>query len=165
MIFKNSIGGFLLEGLFYERTLADKSNVTYTLKDQDHAGFPSLYRLYMETNDPTEYTFAIQHLDGWAHWERLCECTWFKPFVARWRREIDLRYRAGALKNIYDIAQSEGKDRLAANKIIVSGGWQPTEAVRRGRPTKADVKQEAHRLAQETHSLNEDFQRITERVN
>lgn len=153
------MGGWLLQALFFETTLSDRPHVKFTLKDQDHAGYPSLYRLYMETNDPTEYIFATQYLGGWEHWERLCECSWFQPYVTRWRKELDLRFRAHALQNIRAIADSDAKDKLTANKILLS--YAPKgEAKGRGRPSKAEVQQEAKRMAQEQRNLKEDFERI-----
>lgn len=164
--FKNDIGAHLLNALFYEMVNADKSSVLYTLKDTDHAGYPSLYRLYMEADDPTEYTFALANLDGWAHWEKLTECGWFKPLVARWRRELEIRFRARALLNIRAVAGSEGKDAYQANKFLVSGQWKESGPKRRaGQPSRDEIKSEAHRLAQISQSLDDDYDRITERVN
>lgn len=160
--FKNDSGAFLLGALFYEQTLPDKSQVVYTLKDRDHLGYPSLYRLYMEADDPTEYNFAITHLDGWAHWERLIECTWFQPFVERWRRELEVRFRARSLMNIRSVANSEGKEAYQANKFLVSGGWKEGGPKRRaGQPSKEEIKSEATRLAQISQTLDDDLERIT----
>lgn len=161
-MFKNDVGAWLLQALFFETTLlANRQHVLFTLKDEDHNGYRSLYRLYMEANDPTEYLFATTHLGGWAHWERLCDTDFFKPYVDRWRKELDLRFRAHALKNIHDIANSSSaRDRLSANKIIVDGKWGKTEAKGRGRPSKEEIKKEAHRLAEEDRSLNADLERI-----
>ena len=125
--FKNSNGVFLLKALFYETTLADKSSVIYTLKDRDHEGYPSLYRLYMETGDLTEYQFASEHLDGWAHWEALCSCVWFQPYLERWRKELTLRHKAGALKRIISEAQSSSRNAFTANKFLVQSGWVEPE--------------------------------------
>lgn len=162
--FKNSIGMFLLMGLFYE-TSPDKSQVLYTLKDRDHAGYPSLYRLYMEANDPTEYLFATQHLDGWAHWERLSKCKWFSEYVERWRRELELRTKAQALQRIASVAKSGGKEAFQADKFLVSGGWKDQTTRKRGAPTKAEVQSEAQRIAVEQNTLEDDFQRIQGPVN
>ena len=160
MSFTNAMGGWLLQALFFETTPADRPHCKYTLKDDDHAGYPSLYRLYMACNDPTEYLFAQQHLGGWEHWERLTECAWFHPYVTRWRKELELRIRATALKNIQDIASGDSRDKLTANKLLVAQGWVKAEGRGRGRPSKAEIKQEAHRLATEERNLKDDFERI-----
>src|SRR3990167_1337022 len=92
--FKNASGARLTQALFYEETGADKSSVIYTLKDQDHEGFPSLYRLYIEMEDILEYEFANKYLDNWSHWEWLTQAGWFKPYVLRWRKELELKIRS-----------------------------------------------------------------------
>lgn len=151
-----------LKGLFYETTLSDKSTVVYTLKDRDHEGYPSLYRLYMETDDPTEYLFATQYLDGWDHWETLCQCTWFKPYIDKWRRELEIKHRAMALQNIKRLAADPGsKEYHQANKFLVSAGWVETEKRKRaGRPSKEEVSKAAKEMAHEAKQLEEDLARI-----
>ena len=91
----------------------------YTLKDFDHNGYPSLYRLYMEIEDPTEFLFARKYLRGWEHWQMLCECTWFQPIVTRWRLELELSIKAKALSRLKQMADEEGKERLQANKALL----------------------------------------------
>jgi hypothetical protein len=165
--FTNVMGNRLLKGLFFEETSSDKTGVLYTLKNRDHLGYPSLYRLYMETNDPTEYTFATQYLDGWEHWERLCECSWFKPYVEVWRRELEVRFRATALRNIVD-ASNDTKNPSAyqASKFLVGQGWKEGGPKRRaGQPSKDEIKKELHRQVQITKTLDDDFERITGKAN
>ena len=152
-----------LRALFFETTLADKSDVVYTLKNRDHEGYPSLYRLYMECDDPTEYTFAVQYLDGWDHWLTLCNCAWFKPYVSAWRAELEVRTKARALQAIKELASDpESKEHYQASKFLVSNGWVEKEAPRKsaGRPSKDDVKKEANRLAQEQRELADELSRV-----
>ena len=148
-----------LKALFFETTDADKSTVVYTLKDREHMGYPSLYQLYMETNDPTEYTFATQYLDGWEHWEMLSSCSWFKPYVERWRRELELKVRSEALLKIRESAK-EGKDSFAANKFLLEKGWTKDKPSGRGRPKKEDIAKAADQIAQDRNRVEADFNRI-----
>ena len=161
-VFKGPTGSYLTRALFYEQTLADKSSVLYTLKNEDHEGFPSLYRLYMEENDPTEYHFANKYLDGWAHWEALCECIWFKPLVERWRKEIALRIKAEALKRIALEAKSTSKNAFSANRFLVSEGWvEKTESTtKRGRPSKKELEDTKKEILSKDQELNEILQRL-----
>ena len=154
-------GQLLYRGLFFETQGADKTTVVYTLKDRDHEGFPSLYRLYMEMDDPTEYDFAVTYLAGWDHWVKLCKCSWFKPYVKKWREELEVRTKARALRSIKDYAKSSGKEAYQANKFLVSNGWIEKKTHGRGRPSKDDIKSEAERIARERTDLDEDFARIT----
>jgi len=147
--------------MFFEMTPADKSQVLYTLKNQDHQGFLSLYRLYMETGDPTEYRFAIAYLDGWEHWKQLSECNWFKPFVEKWREELQLRLASEALNRIISEAQSDRRESFAANKYLLEKGWQPKGADKVGRPSKEAIKHQAERMVQDRSRIELDFNRIT----
>lgn len=164
--FKNASGAYLLNAMFYETTLSDKSQVIYTLKDTEHEGYPSLYQLYMDADDPTEYSFAINHLDGWGHWERLCECSWFKPHLSRWRRELEIRCRSRELARIRGIASQSGKEAFQAQKYILNGLWKDKPEKRRaGAPSKDEIKDAANRIVTLDRSLEEDLKRITTRDN
>lgn len=165
--FRIHTGQRLLRGLFYETTQLDKSSVVYTLKDRDHEGYPSLYRLYMEHDDPTEYTFAIACLDGWDHWITLCRCTWFKPYISRWRTELEVRAKAKALVAIKALANNPtAKESYQANKFLISGGWKDrTQGKGAGRPSKEDVRKEAQRMAQDHKDIDDDFERIQGAMN
>lgn len=165
-IFRIHTGQRKLRGLFFETTLADKTGVVYTLKDRDHEGYPSLYRLYMEMDDPTEYNFAVNCLDGWDHWEILCECNWFKPFLNRWRREVEVRAKAKALLAIREVAASGGKEAYQANKFLVAGGWKVDQRRKgAGRPSKEEVQSAAKKIAEEANSINDDLARVQGNLN
>lgn len=152
----------LLKAMFFEQAYGpDKSTVIYTLKDQDHQGYPSLYRLYMETNDPTEWKFATTYLDSWEHWEMLCQCTWFKPYLNRWRKELELRMKSHALARIMAEAKTTSKESFTANKYILEKGWEPKLMNTKGRPSKEQIAQAANDIAISNKQLEEDFERIS----
>jgi hypothetical protein len=159
--FKNITGSFYTKALFYETTMADKATVVYTLKDEDHKGFPSLYRLYLETRDPTEYLFANKYLGGWKHWQELCECTWFAPYVARWRQELELSIKAEALSRLLEESENTlSKKYVDVNRYLLEKGWVEKESTSKGRPSKQQVKDEAVRLAKESSQVEDDFARL-----
>lgn len=166
--FRNKQNVRLLKGLFFETQDADKSSVVYTLKDSEHMGFPSLYELYMDGDDLTEWSFATQYLDGWEHWEILCNCSWFKPFIDRWRREKEIRLKAQCLLRIHDIAnEPTHNSSFTANKFLLDNAWklsgpegEPKQASRRGRPSKQDIKEQATVIANEKSLISEDAKRI-----
>jgi hypothetical protein len=159
--FKGSHGKRYLKALFYEMTLADKSTVLYTLKEHDHEGYKSLYRLYMEMKDPTEYRFAVAYLDGWSHWVELCTCLWFQPHLEKWRNELGILIQSEALVNIFEEAISPmGKNVFAANKYLLEKGWIQKEIHTKGRPSKQQVKDAAIEIAKEQDRVTADFERI-----
>lgn len=137
--------------------------VLFTLKDkdvtQDGKTYPSLYRLYMETSDPTEYEFAMAHLGGWDHWLKLCESNWFQPYIERWRTELELKLKAKAIQEIIREAEAGTKNSFSANKWLVANAWAPDKA-RRGRPTKAEVLSQAVQIATNKDRVDEDAKRL-----
>lgn len=120
------------KSLFYEFYLDD--DPIYTLQDVDRkvikrdpisleivkeVVIPSLFRLYMEENDPTEYAFASKYLHSWDHWQKICKASWFKnDYLRRWRKELELQQKASALKNIIREASSTSKNSFQANKFL-----------------------------------------------
>ena len=153
-----------LKGLFFE-TSTNPETVLYTLKDRDHNGFPSLYRLYIEADDDTEYTFAVANLDGWEHWEMLCNCSWFIPFVSRWRKELFLKRTSTLLKNIAaEASDSKSKNHFAANKLLLDREWEgkvPKNS-KRGRPTREEVEGKLKEEANDIKRQRDDLARISE---
>lgn len=156
--FKNASGTRYLNGLFYEMT-NDKSTCVYTLKNEDHKGYASLYRLYMEANDPTEYSFAVSNLDGWDHWEALQNCSWFKPYLHKWRRELDIRFKSIAIANIISVSKSQSKDAMQANKFLATRGYIDKDS--KGRPSKDDIKKAAEDQAELERQLTDDMERVS----
>jgi hypothetical protein len=171
--FRNKNGVRLLRPLFYEwsSTLGDKevdqeSFTLYTLKDVDWKGYPSLYRLYMEMGDVTEYNFATTYFESWDHWETLCACGWFKPYVERWRNELDVRIKAEALYRIKVEAQTNGKNAFMANKYLLEKGWEAKEGkAHRGRHSKDEIKNQAKIIAEEQKRLEDDANRLNLKIN
>jgi hypothetical protein len=157
--FKNPSGGFYLQALFYETCFGDKATVVYTLKNHDHAGYPSLYLRYMEADDLTEYKFATENLDGWDHWKRLCKAPFFKEYVQAWREELEVRTKSRALANLIKDASSGSKSAAGSSRYIVE--YQGSSKKHgRGRPSKDQIAQEAQKIANESTRVEDDFQRI-----
>jgi hypothetical protein len=150
------------KGLFLEESYSDKSAVLYTLKDDDHNGYISLYKRYMAMSDPYEINFANTYFDGWEHWQMVCATSWFKPYIERWRKELHLHLKAAALANIKELAADKSsKACFAANKLLLEGAWLDTEEKKgKGRPSKESIKQEAEKLFQERDVILKDFERL-----
>ena len=160
-IFRNPMGRRYLRALFFEEVGEDKSTVVYTLKREDHLGYPSLYRLYMETADPTEYQFALRHLDGWSHWKELSAAEWFKPFIDEWRHELEVMLRSKALSAVLTVADDKSNNRsYNANKYLLEGGWKPVEKSKRGRPSKDEVQREIIAQAGLEREIEKDAERL-----
>ncbi len=152
------MGRWLTKSLFIEQDHnADLGQALFTLADEDRQGVPSMYRLYMEMRDPSEYYFSKKYLGGWDHWERLSKSPWFKPYIESWRKELEALIRAEALNEIIRIAKDPShKSSYEANKILLRDKSQP----KRGRPSKDEVTKEATRIASEEDRVQKDAERI-----
>ena len=113
-------------------------NAIYTFKERDHEWngkvYPSLKKLYVEFEDPTEYEFAQEYLLGWSHWQRLLENKLIRKHIDEWRLELEYRLRSKAAKKM--IQKAERGDYQAA-KWLLDRGWATRGA---GRPSKADLE-------------------------
>lgn len=162
MNFRNEQGRLLISNLFIDRKYEeDAALYTLNLTDKVYKGktYPSLYKLYIQMEDITEYNFANTYFESYQHWELLCNEEWFKPIISRWRKELELKIKAEALKEI--IAQSTSDDprkRLEASKYIYEKVFVSSNG--KGRPTKAQVKEEAVRKAMEEKLITEDWNRL-----
>lgn len=160
-IFRNPMGKRYLRGLFYEEMGEDKSSVVYTLKREDHQGFPSLYRLYMAIADPTEYRFAVECLDGWSHWQELSSASWFKPFIEEWRHELEVKLRSEALAQILAVSRDQANNNsYHANKYLLDGSWKPADAKKRGRPGRGSTRDEIIAHGASLAEMEDDAKRL-----
>ena len=159
--FKNTAGQRFTKALFLEMSYKEPDNCIYTLKDYDYRDYKSLYLLYIEEEDPTEYEFANKYLDGWEHWKMLCACAWFKPYVERWREELNLKLQAKALKRIKGIANSQTRDSLMANKWLLEKGFlMQDEKGKTRKPHPRTVAKKEREIEDHKFRITEDFQRI-----
>lgn len=163
--FKSEIGSHILKPIFFEHDNSDHLYSVFTLKDQDHTWkgqtYPSLRRLYVEMEDPTEYEFAVTYLDSWTHWKKITQASFFQEHLKEWREELEVRLRARALNRMKVRASSDSKDSFAADKILLAGGWKtPEEKSQVGRPTKEKIAAEANKLFSEHSEFDKDFERL-----
>lgn len=140
--FLDVTGNPMTQSLFLEINY-NTDYAIYTLKDYDHeykgVTYPSLKRLYLEEEDPTEYLFAEKYLLGYQHWKRICENKALAKHVALWREELELKLRAMSVRALRDMAQSENGNFQAA-KFLADRGWDKNHV---GRPSKMELEKRA----------------------
>ena len=139
MEFKDAMGRPLTQGLFLEVGYNTQFAI-YTLKDQDfeYEGklYPSLKRLYLEMSDPIEYEFANTYLSGWEQWQRICNNKALSKHIDAWRRELEIKIRSEAVKEI--IKTSKTEKGFQAAKWIAEKGYDK----KAGRPSKDEIETE-----------------------
>lgn len=113
---------------------------TFNDEDKTYDGrvYPSLKKLYLQCEDPTEYQFAKKYLLGWSHWKRLNENKMLREQFDEWREELEIAMRSEAVQAIRDMT-ADGSNFQAA-KWLADRGWDKRGA---GRPSKAEKEREA----------------------
>ena len=155
----DSKGAARTASLFWE-IKHDKESALFTMADHDkttQAGLKliSLKKLYLEEEDPLEYTFVDKYLLSWAQWQKIANNNLLKPHVEKWREELSLKLRSAAVKTIIDQMASENP--LQAAKYIAEKGWNKQEV---GRPNKKETAKAASEHARMTSEFNEDISRL-----
>lgn len=128
--FKSAHNHYKLKTLFFEYN-GPGEDTLYTLSNEDYTclsngkTYPSVRRLYLELQDPTEYRVATELFGGYDHWQLLVNAKWFGHELDKWRKELELKMRSEALGHLIQSASLNSKDSFAARKFIIEGGWKP----------------------------------------
>ena len=151
----------LTQALFWDLKF-DRERSIYTLKEEDHVledgrVLPALKRLYLETKDPTEYTFATTYFYSWNHWQRCLGNKLILEHVEKWREELELLLMAEGFQGVLEQAATD-KGYQAA-KWLAEKGWLDKRA---GRPTKATVEGELKQAARLKNQYQDDLDRVSE---
>lgn len=159
--FRGPTGQRYTKALFYE-TAEDRSTALYTLKDRhweaNGVSYPSLFLLYLEERDPTEYNFAMKYFESYDHWLQIADAPFLRDLLPRWRRDLETLIRAEALEVLRKDAASGSRSATASAKFLVERGWAPKQE--KGRPTKAQIQQAADNLAKTTTQIDDDYERV-----
>lgn len=155
---KDAQGRYRTESLFYESSRDRKKYPPlFTLKEYDHKACLSMYSLYMDIADPSEYFFAKKVLGSYAHWEKLVALTWFKDHLDAWRVHLDRKLQGDAIHTMRDKAS---KGDVVAAKWLANKGWEQRPDPVRGRPSKADVQAAVQKRANQFEDMQNDAERL-----
>lgn len=162
---KDDRGRLKTNSLFLETCLTKDRKIRdalYTMKPYDHTYegkvYPSLKKLYLEMEDPTEYMFATTYLAGWDHWKRIVNNRAFTDDIEAWREELELKLRAKGFREVLKATESEGNIGLNASKFLVDKGWK--EKAGRGRPSKAEKEKQRKQDSRLVSEFEEDLNRL-----
>lgn len=154
-------GAPLTQGLFLETSYGNTDNVIYTLKPRDHMYkgkmLPSIKRLYLEMEDPTEYFFAYEYFLDWDHWQRIKKNKLIAAHMKGWQEELEVRSRALGVKAMFDLALDGEKPNYQASQFLAKGGWVDRPA---GRPSKEAVQRETRIQAKIMDEFSSDIARM-----
>lgn len=154
----DTMGRPLTQGLFLEIGY-DTKYAIFTLNDDDKmyegVKFPSLKKMFLSCEDPTEYEFATKYLLGWRHWLRMNENVVLRKEFDVWREEFEVKMRSDAIRSIVDMT-AEGSNFQAA-KWLADRGWDKRGA---GRPSKAESEREKRINSKLGHEFGNDIDRM-----
>ena len=160
------VGAFQTKGLFYELTLPDDRKVmgtSWTLKEDDLEAddmvYKSMKKFYLETEDVTEYDFAMAALGSYKHWERVLESPIIRPHIDQWRKELNLKLKARAMRSIIKTATDEDKWTFQAMKYLADNDYLDKKN-KRGRPSKDEIKAELRKEVEINKTFKDDAERI-----
>ncbi len=160
MKFKTNNGSYIQKDLF-EETSNKPELVLYCLA-RTHGKYPSLFQLYMEMDDLTEYEFAIKYFESYAHWKEISNSTWFSPYIGQWREELELKIKA---RNLRSLIQKAEQDSNVA-KFLLGKKWVDDVTAHnpginlRGRPSKEEIKNHLRLIASNEQKVLDDIERM-----
>lgn len=148
----------MTQSLFLEIGYSDYA--VYTLKDYDHTYngviYPSIKKLYLQEEDPTEYLFATKYFLGWNHWMRICDNKVLNRYIVQWRDELEIKLRAMGVRALRDMSQTENGNFQAA-KFLADRGWDKNKV---GRPSKAEIEKRKAIGQRVDDEFNADIRRL-----
>lgn len=154
-------GAARTQSLFLETSYADPEYAQYTLKPRDHVykgkTLPSIKRLFLEMEDPTEYMFAQKYFLDWDHWQQIKKNKLIAQHMKGWQEELEIRCRALGVRSMFDLALDGEKPNYQAAQFLAKGGWSDRPA---GRPSKEAVERETKIQARIKEEFGDDLMRL-----
>ena len=166
-VFKDPIGNWRTLTLFFETSRpSTKANFTppFTLKDADHTDkdgvvYKSLRKIYIESEDPTEYSFAMKVFNSWDCWVAIKKNALIMQTINKWRDELEVRLRSkGVTTLIEDAASDKSRSKISSSKYLSEKGWMDED--KRGRPSKKKIQEEALKISRVKEEVDADIIRM-----
>lgn len=160
-LYKNSVGKWRTQSLFIELNYgysAEPAVFALGAEDviKDGVTYPSLYKMYMEVEDPTEYDIAQKALGSYEHWQILCASKCFKDEITKWRDEKEVRAKSKWLNEIKKMAEEGTPRGFAAAKFLANQEWKH----HKGRPSKKEIDKHLKKETAHLEAMEEDYSRI-----
>jgi hypothetical protein len=154
---KNDPRALKTRSLFVETNQTPDESPIYTLRREDRViggvTYPSIFKLYLEEGDVTEYEVATKYFQGWDHWKRICSSPAVLPYIEKMREELTMRIRSIGVRAIIEEA-SKDKPSFASKKYLADGGWVDSKS-KAARKKKADIQ------SQLMNEFEDDLERIS----
>ena len=153
------------KSLFYELSYYDTTDVIFTTKEKDikvdDKVYVSLHQLYvsMVPNDPTEYDFAQRVFGSWDIWQTISKAPQIKPYVNKWRKEVEIKVKSQAIQSIAEEMKTGGRSSFSAAKLLLEKGWLDKENASQAKK-KLQAKEDEEQNKEALNLLSEDAERL-----
>lgn len=124
----DKMGRVLTLGLFKETATSATLAAPYTLEEWK--------QVYLDCNDPTEYTPAMVLVGDWGHWLAIRSHKKIGAIFDGWKSEVEVKVRAEAVLEM--VTQSKQPNGTTAAKWLAEGSWDPKNL--RGKTSKEKEK-------------------------
>lgn len=153
---------YYTKSLFVEESGLDSgAPLSYRAKDHSPRAL-SLYKLFMEHSDPTEYQFALSVFGDWEHWQTLSNSHFLKPWLNKWRAELEVRTQSILYEQLKEDALSGSKSAASTAKYLLDK-FEKTEETKKGRGRPSKRNQDSEKPVFLSSDLKEDLERISGR--
>lgn len=136
-------------------------DIPYTLKEEDlvvgDKVYKSLKKIYLEMEDVTEFEFAMATIGSYKLWERLTKSQALREHIDQWRKELSLKLKAKALK---EIVRAAAGNSFPAMKYLADKSYIENTTNKRGRPSKEDIQAELKKEMEASRTFQNDAKRI-----
>lgn len=99
-------------------------------KERTYVSIKNLYMKYYY--DPTEYQFVMNVLGDFKLWEAMSGNERLAPYIEEWRKEAEIKLRSEAIKEVVEVAKTEGAKGFTAAKWLAEAKWKSSGGA--GRP-------------------------------
>jgi len=153
------------KSLFYELSYYDTTDVIFTTKEKDikvdDKVYVSLHQLYvsMVPNDPTEYDFAQRVFGSWDIWQTISKAPQIKPYVNKWRKEVEIKVKSQAIQSIAEEMKTGGRSSFSAAKLLLEKGWLDKDNASQAKK-KLQAKEDEEQNKEALNLLSEDAERL-----
>jgi hypothetical protein len=150
---------FYTKAMFFQHRYGNKDlknpiKPTFTLREYDHDGCYSFYKLFMAFD--SDYEAATGILGSWRHFQILSEVSWFKEKLEQWREEREIRDRAKAKATILtEVGNGNVRAAVALQDLYKNQGA--------GRPSRKAKEAEARKAAGIESKVSNILDRMTQR--
>lgn len=158
--FRNEHNRSIERDLFEDISLRPE-HIIYTLSRND-TKYPSLYLLYIQEEDLTEFEFATKYFESYQHWKSITQKFWMAQHIAEWREELELKIKARNLKSLINKAESDSSvaKYLLDNKWIEDAQNNNQGTNLRGRPSKQEIKNHLRLITEQEKMIEDDIERM-----